>query len=208
MDGVFMKKTLQCLGICLFVCVLMWTGSVLSDRKTLNEELIRLHVVAESDSEEDQSVKLLVRDGVTSFLQDTMGQITDVQEAKAYIQAQLPQIDIIANRILRDAGVDASAIVRFAKETFDTRYYDTFKLPAGVYESLRITIGEGQGKNWWCVVFPTLCVPATTDGFASVAAGAGFDDALTGALEGKEEYEIRFFLLDWLGKAENSFFYG
>ena len=208
MDGVFMKKTLQCLGICLLLFVLIWMGSILKDRKQLNEDLIRLHVVAESDSEEDQSVKLLVRDAVTEYLKDAMGEITDVKVAKDYIQNQLPQIEMIANQVLAEAGIDASAVVSFAKETFDTRFYDTFKLPAGVYESLRIVIGEGQGKNWWCVVFPTLCLPATTDGFESVAAGAGFDDDLTGALEGKTKYEIRFFLLDWLGKAENSFFKG
>ena len=203
-----MKKTLQCLGICLLLFVLIWMGSILKDRKQLNEDLIRLHVVAESDSEEDQSVKLLVRDAVTEYLKDAMGEITDVKVAKDYIQNQLPQIEMIANQVLAEAGIDASAVVSFAKETFDTRFYDTFKLPAGVYESLRIVIGEGQGKNWWCVVFPTLCLPATTDGFESVAAGAGFDDDLTGALEGKTKYEIRFFLLDWLGKAENSFFKG
>ena len=203
-----MKKTLQCLGICLLFFVLIWMGSVITDRKQLNEELVRLHVVAESDSEEDQSVKLLVRDAVSEYLKDTMGEITDVKAAKNYIQTQLPQIETIANQVLAEAGIDASAVVSFAKENFGTRYYDTFKLPAGVYESLRIIIGEGQGKNWWCVVFPTLCLPATTEGFETVAAGAGFDDALTGALEGKTEYEIRFFLLDWLGKVENSFFKG
>ena len=208
MDGVFMKKTLQCLRICLLLFVLIWMGSILKDRKQLNEELIRLHVVAESDSEEDQSVKLLVRDAVTAYLKDTMGSISDVQQAKDYIQSQMPKIETIANQVLAETGINASAVVSFAKETFDTRFYDTFKLPAGVYESLRIVIGEGQGKNWWCVVFPTLCLPATTDGFESVAAGAGFDDDLTGALEGKTKYEIRFFLLDWLGKTENSFFKG
>ena len=203
-----MKKTMQCLGICLLVCVLMWIGSILKDRKQLNEELIRFHVVAASDGEEDQSVKLMVRDAVTAYLKDAMGQITDVQAAREYIQTQLPQMETIANQVLADAGFDADAVVSFAKETFDTRFYDTFQLPAGVYNALRITIGEGRGKNWWCVVFPTLCLPATTEGFETVAAGAGFDDALTGALEGKTEYEIRFFLLDWLGKAENSFFKG
>ena len=90
------------------------------------------------------------------------------------------------------------------KEVFDTRVYDTFTLPAGVYEALRITIGSGEGKNWWCVVFPTLCVPATSEGFEDVAAGAGFPESLTKSLEG--EYEIRFYLLDLLGKLEGYLF--
>jgi len=88
------------------------------------------------------------------------------------------------------------------------RNYDTFRLPAGVYESLRIVIGEGEGKNWWCVVFPELCLPATAEGFESVAVGSGFSEALSGALTGETQYEIRFFLLDCFGRLENFFFHG
>jgi stage II sporulation protein R len=88
-------------------------------------------------------------------------------------------------------------------EEFSKRVYDTFSLPAGLYESLRIIIGEGEGKNWWCVVFPELCLPATSEGFEETASCAGFPDALTAALEGEEGYEIRFFLLDVLGRLEN-----
>ena len=94
------------------------------------------------------------------------------------------------------------------KEVFDTRYYDTFTLPAGVYEALRITIGEGEGKNWWCVGFPTLCLPATSEGFEDVAAGAGFPDTLTAALEGERGYRVRFILLDLLGKWQGKNFKG
>ena len=110
--------------------------------------------------------------------------------------------------MLKEAGCGDLATVSLAVEEFATRVYDTFTLPAGVYEALRITIGEGEGKNWWCVVFPTLCVPATSQGFEDVAAGAGFPDTLTAALEGEEGYEIRFYLLDLLGKVEGYFFEG
>ena len=88
-------------------------------------------------------------------------------------------------------------------EEFATRYYDTFTLPAGIYEALRITIGEGEGQNWWCVVFPTLCVGATVEEFEETAHCAGFSDGLTGALTGEDGYEVRFFFLDALGKLEN-----
>lgn len=201
-----MKKMINRLGICLSICVLIWLGALITDRQKLNEELIRLHVVANSDSPEDQAIKLQVRDAVTESLREEMAHIGDIGQAKAYIRENLPKIQMLANRVLESAGVEADAVVTLGKETFDTRYYDTFQLPAGVYESLRIIIGEGQGKNWWCVVFPSLCLPATSDGFEAVAAGAGFDDALTAALEGKQGYEIRFFLLDFLGRVENKFF--
>ena len=199
-----MKKIVKRIGFCMAVSVLIWCFGVISDRKSLNENLIRLHVVANSDSAEDQSIKLQVRDAVVESLQDAMKDMGNVEEAKAYIQENIPKIQEVANRVLTQAGVDADAVVTLAKETFDTRYYDTFKLPAGIYEALRITIGEGEGKNWWCVVFPGLCIPATSSGFADVAAGAGFDECLVSTLEG--EYEIRFFLLDKLGELENILF--
>lgn len=203
-----MKKMIKRVSICLTIAVLIWCGSVVADRKTLNEELIRLHVVANSDSEEDQAIKLQVRDAVVESLQSAMEDMADIGEARAYLEENLPKIQAVANQVLTSAGVNADAVVTLAKEAFDTRYYDTFTLPAGVYESLRITIGEGEGHNWWCVVFPSLCMPATTSGFEDVAAGAGFDDALTATLEGQEGYEIRFFLLDKLGELENMLFQG
>lgn len=191
---------------CFLLAALVWCGTLLADRDRLNEELIRLHVVAASDSTEDQALKLRVRDAVIDSLHTAMQDIADPQAAKAYLQENLPKIQRIANETLQAAGFDGEAVVTLCKEAFDTRYYDTFTLPAGVYESLRIIIGEGEGHNWWCVVFPTLCVPATSEGFEDVAAGAGFSEALSGALTGDSDYEIRFYLLDILGKLENKFF--
>ena len=195
-------------GICLILAALVWCGTLLSDRQKLNEDLIRLHVVANSDSQADQEIKLRVRDAVVSSLQSDLAKVADVEEAKAYLRLNLAKIQQIANDVLEKAGFDGEAVVTLCREAFDTRYYDTFTLPAGIYESLRITIGEGSGHNWWCVVFPTLCLPATTEGFADTAAGAGFSDSLTGALTGETEYQVRFFLLDALGKLEAQFFRG
>lgn len=202
----FMKKGMKRIGICLLAVLAVWGGTLLADRKRLNEELIRLHVVANSDSREDQDIKLLVRDAVTNSLRRDLESMKDVEQAKQYLTENLPKIQAIANGALEQAGVSGEAVVSLCHEAFDTRYYDTFTLPAGVYEALRITIGKGEGHNWWCVVFPTLCVPATTEGFADTAAGAGFPDSLTGALTGQEEYEVRFYILDALGRVENYFF--
>lgn len=208
MDGVFMRKLMRRIVFCFLLAALVWCGTLIADREALNEELIRLHVVANSDSEADQTIKLRVRDAVVESLQSAMSDVADVEQAKAYLQENLPKIQEIANSVLKEAGYDGEAVVTLCKEAFDTRYYDTFTLPAGVYEALRITIGEGEGHNWWCVVFPTLCVPATSEGFEDVAAGAGFSDALNGALTGETEYEVRFYLLDALGRLENILFEG
>ncbi len=203
-----MKKNLKRIVLCACISGIMWGWNILSDREKLNENLIRLHVVANSDSAGDQTVKLKVRDAVIESVSQAMADAGNLEEARTYIQKNLPVIRKAAGDCLKALGCDDQVEVRLGKESFDTRQYDTFSLPAGVYESLRISIGEGKGKNWWCVVFPSLCVPATGEGFADVAAGSGFPDALTATLEGKQGYEIRFYLLDLLGKVEGYFFKG
>lgn len=198
-----MKKSLKRIGICLLTACVIWCAMILIDRKTLRNELIRLHVVAASDSEEDQALKLRVRDAVVESLRENMKNAADRDQAKAYLQENLPKIEALANRVLREAGCADTVTVSLLAEEFTTRYYDTFTLPAGIYEALRITIGEGAGQNWWCVVFPTLCVGATVEEFGDTAHCAGFSDTLVDTLSAEEGYEVRFFILDALGRLEN-----
>ena len=203
-----MGKKAKCIGICLLLAVTVWTGNLLQDRQYLDRELIRLHVVAASDSDTDQSVKLLVRDAIVASLSEGMAGIGDVEAAKNYIRENLPKIEAVANRTLNACGVDSRAVATLGEEAFDTRRYDTFSLPAGVYESLRVVIGEGQGKNWWCVAFPSLCLAATSEAFESTAQTSGMDDGLSRTLSGEPEYQLRFYLLDVLGRVENFCFSG
>ena len=197
-----MKKMIKCVLVCALLTGLVWCGTVIADRERLNEELIRLHVVANSDTSEDQELKLLVRDAVITSLRQALADVQDTQQAKEYLKENLPKLQELANKALDAAGSTQRAVVTLCREGFPTRQYDTFSLPAGVYEALRITIGEGEGKNWWCVVFPSLCLPQTSQGFTDTAAGAGFPEALSGALSGEEPYQIRFYLLDKLGELE------
>ena len=182
MDGVFMRKMFGRLLFCVSLAAAVWLCALITDKQTLRQELVRLHVVAASDSAEDQAMKLHLKNAIVD---------------------SLPKIESLANQVLQEAGCQDTATVRLAVEEFSTRVYDTFTLPAGVYDALRITIGEGEGKNWWCVVFPSLCLPATAEGVEDAASCAGFSDSLTAALEGAEGYEIRFWLLDALGRIEN-----
>lgn len=200
-----MRKIAKIFGTCIILLGLVWVGTILADRQNLNENLIRLHVVGASDSEEDQAVKLKVRDAIVMQLEGAMLELPDAEAAKEYLTAQLHDLKATADAVLEEAGIQERATVTLQAEEFPTRHYDTFSLPAGVYESLRITIGDGEGQNWWCVVFPSLCLPATTDGFADAAAGAGFPTSLAGALQHEGKYEIRFFVLDCLGWLENLF---
>ena len=198
-----MKKLRNMLLFCFVLAATVWTCGLLSDKQMLRQELVRLHVVAASDSEEDQAMKLRLKDAVVESLKEEMENLSSAEEAKAYLQENLPKIEALANRFLQEAGSEDTATVSLALEEFSARVYDTFTLPAGLYDALRITIGQGEGQNWWCVVFPALCLPASAEGFEETASCAGFSGSLTAALEGEEGYELRFWILDAMGRLEN-----
>ena len=206
MDGVFMKKCFRRIVICALTASAVWSCFLLRDRQKLRQEIIRFHVVASSDREEDQAVKLKVRDAVLESIQSDIQKVRDVSEAKEYLKQNLPKLRNLVSQTLAELNYFGDSAVTLCEEAFPVRHYDTFSLPAGVYESLRIVIGDGLGKNWWCVSFPTLCMPATTGGFQDTAVGAGFSESLAQTLSGKEQYEIRFYCLNLLGKLENIFF--
>lgn len=174
---------------------------LLRDSAKLREDILRLHVVAASDADADQSVKLQVRDAVLGSLEEGLTDLTDPREVFSYVQTMLPKLEQTANRVLEEAGFADTAKVTLTEEAFPIREYDTFSLPSGIYHSLRVVIGEGAGRNWWCVVFPQLCTGTDTEKFEQSADNAGFSDSLRGSLTG--EYEIRFWLLDQLGRIEN-----
>lgn len=208
MDGVFMFKFVKGLICVALLASVVYLATVVLDRQELDDSVIRLHVVADSDSEADQAVKLKVRDAVLAAMEDTLAGAEDKAQAQAALQASLTELEEAANRVLEAEGVPDRAAVTLLEEEFPTREYDTFSLPAGVYDSLRVTIGSGEGKNWWCVVFPGLCVPTAVEEVEDVAVSAGFSESLSGSITGEPQYQVRFFLLDWLGRVENFFHKG
>ncbi len=201
-----MLKLLKKVILILLVIGTVYILFVVRDRKTLREQIIRLHVVADSNSQEDQSIKEMVRDAILEKLEALTANAQTKDEAEQILSDNLLTLQQIANDVLVNMGVSSQANVTLQQEAFPTREYDTFTLPAGVYDSLRVVIGEGEGKNWWCVVFPGLCIPAASEEVEDVATSAGFSNGLGKSLTGEKGYEIRFFLLDTLGRLENFFF--
>lgn len=196
-----MKKLLKLTAFFLVAFLGLSTVSLIRDRRMLDTGLVRLHVVGASDSEVDQAEKLRVRDAVLEYVR-CLGIPENAPEAKRLLEENLSGITDAANRAL---GGRNTAAVTLCREAFPIREYDSFTLPSGVYDSLRVRIGEAAGRNWWCVVFPSLCVPAAGESMESVAAGAGFSENLTQTITA-EQYTVSFFLLDLLGKAESFFF--
>ncbi len=200
-----MRKILKWGCIAAIAYFLIYSTGLLSDNAQLKNNLIRMHIVANSDSQEDQEVKLKVKDAIVSYLEPAMEKITNKEDAWQYISENLHNLEDKANQVLKDLGQKVTATVKLTREEFDKREYDTFSLPSGVYDSLRVQIGAGEGKNWWCVAFPTLCMPATTDEFSDTAVSSGFSDPLVNTLAEEKEYQVRFFFLDLIGKVEKIF---
>lgn len=128
----------------------------------LPRDVVRLHVVANSNGAEDQAVKLLVRDAVLEEAARWYQGAGSMEEASSRLCTHLQSIAGAARQVLEEQGVDYSATAQMTEMYFPTRDYGDFRLPAGRYRTLRVTLGEGAGKNWWCVVFPSLCLPAAT----------------------------------------------
>ena len=168
------------------------------------DKIIRLHVVANSDTSADQAVKLAVRDAV---LREAGRVLDGAEDPKQAVAAQLPALEAAANAELQRQGSEDLARVSFRRELFPTREYDTFSLPAGVYDSLRVTIGQGEGHNWWCVIFPSLCVPTTADGFAEAAAAGGFSTSEIRLLtQADPAYTVKFRSLELLQALKSRLF--
>ena len=128
----------------------------------LPRDVVRLHVVANSNGAEDQAVKLLVRDAVLEEAARWYQGAGSMEEASSQLCTHLQSIAGAARQVLGEQGVSYSATAQMTEMYFPTRDYGDFRLPAGRYRTLRVTLGEGAGKNWWCVVFPSLCLPAAT----------------------------------------------
>lgn len=152
-------------------CLALVCASAVNQQKGLSKKIIRLHVVANSDDARDQEFKIMVRDEILKYFSQWQWETLD--EASRCVSAHLDNICTLSQKVLEDAGAEQTVSADFSLEEYPTRHYDTFSLPAGKYLSLRVILGEGDGKNWWCVVYPSICLPAESD-MRSVAASAGF----------------------------------
>lgn len=184
----------------------VFSVQTLLEQRSLAEKTVRLHVVANSDSEEDQAQKLRVRDAVLQCAARLTAHCTDAKQARDVLAGHLPEIAQAAQRVLDVERSTYRAEAFLRTEEFETRVYDTFSLPAGEYPTLRVNIGSAQGHNWWCVVFPSLCTAATAQDFTECAQAGGFDPSETALVTGGEErYELRFKTLEWLQKLRDFF---
>ena len=143
-------------GLCLCLLAGTWSEARLS---SISARLVRLHVLAASDAPEEQAVKLRVRDAVLEAISPMLAGAESADEAEAVLREALPAVREAAER----AAGGRPVAVSLSPERYPTRDYGGFRLPAGRYRSLRVVLGEGRGHNWWCVVFPPLCLAAAEE---------------------------------------------
>ena len=160
------------------------------------EKVIRLHVLANSDSEEDQALKLLVRDGVLEYVGELTKGVLNVDQAREVISSSLDGIGNAAERVILENGRNDKVTVRFGMEDYPEREYDGVHLPAGEYCSLRVCIGEAEGHNWWCVLFPPLCLSASKPKEVLVKAGFSPDQVRVLTETENPKYVMRFRILE------------
>ncbi|MBC8570784.1 stage II sporulation protein R [Zongyangia hominis] len=159
----------------------------------IRQDVIRLHVLANSDTDADQALKLRVRDRVLEETEQIFLNAGDKQDAAKRVQESLPAIETAARQVIDENGYDYDVNVTFQNEYFTTREYENFTLPAGHYDAVRVKIGEAAGKNWWCVMFPPLCIPAA-ESEKKVESVIGEDGAEI--ISNKPKYEFKFKILE------------
>ena len=166
----------------LFICANSYANTVSKD---LSNSVFRLHILANSDSEEDQNLKLLVRDNVLKYMKEISNGVTSKEDVEALMSEHLDDFYNIAKQTILENGYDYDVKLEIGKFDFPTKVYGDIALPAGMYDALRIKIGKAEGHNWWCVMFPTLC-------FVDVSSGS-LDDESKEVLESSlddEEYDL------------------
>lgn len=178
----------------LLLCVLLSVCGFYGSCQSIRGSVVRLHILANSDSNADQQLKLQVRDAVQIAAAGWLDGATNVEEARFMAQEALPQLEAIAQKTVRDAGYDYPVKATLCRTYFTTRQYGTVTLPAGMYEAVQFTIGSGQGHNWWCVVFPPMCLGAAAD---PTALHDVLNDGQFAFVSGAERVTVRFKIIEW-----------
>lgn len=164
------------------------------------DKVIRLHVIANSDSEYDQELKLKVRDGILSTVEELTRDCKTKDEAEKVLTENSGEIKDAAYRVLEENGSDLSVSIEIGKEKYPTRDYGDLRLPSGTYCSVRVKLGDADGKNWWCVLFPPLCLNSSVKSEDALLQ-VGFTPDQVGIIteSSSPKYKIKFKLLEIIG---------
>ncbi len=194
-----MKKILTLLAVTVFMFFLL-VGYSTSVNSNLSENIVRLHVLANSDNANDQELKLKVRDAILAHSQSNFTKKDDVS-------MHLDEYKKIAEKVIFESGYDYPVTVEYGNFKFPTKEYENLRLPAGNYDAVRVKIGKAEGKNWWCVMFPPLCfVDGTTDSsdaekkLEETLDPKSYDIITSNSENGEFPFKIKFKIVEFCGK--------
>lgn len=163
------------------------------DYQVIPDEAIRLRILANSDSKKDQDIKHTVRDEVNKVITEWVKDIDDIEEARQLIGERLPELEEVVRDTLAKENSGQDFELEYREDvSFPAKLYGNYLYPAGEYEAILVTLGEGSGANWWCVLFPPLC-------FLDFSNGTSVASEDTAEAEEEEEVKVEFFLFKWLG---------
>jgi len=183
-------------ALCMAAYTFVYAGTV---QRNIADNVIRFHVVANSDSHADQILKDIVRDEVLVAFEGRLNAAENIKESRQMLKSELPAIQAHAEQVVRDLGFDYPVAARLDVAFFPTQRYGDLSFPPGMYEAVQITIGNGNGKNWWCLMFPPLCfveMTGTENGRRQLSENVS-DDAFLLLVHEEAGLEVRFRIVEW-----------
>lgn len=198
----FSKKIKISICVSMIVAIIFSICSFANTSQEIRSDVLRLHVIANSDSSVDQNLKIRLRDYLLEEGKSIFDGSVNVENAVKKIEPQIPALEKSAKEFIRTSGFDYDVKISLSREYFTTRTYETVTLPAGKYLALRVVIGSGEGHNWWCVMFPPMCVPAADkkDEIENI-----FTEDEIKLVESSPKYEIRFKVVEICEEIKESF---
>jgi stage II sporulation protein R len=193
-------KKILVLGCVLILCLAVCNILPIHGEEKIYESVVRLHVLANSDSDDDQALKLKVRDEILAHVSPLVIDCKSREEAIKILQGELGKIKKLAREVVLSEGYDYSVDVTLTLEDYPTRNYEAMSFPSGQYVSLRVLIGEAEGQNWWCVLFPPLCLSSASEKSANedafIAVGLNSDQYKIITESDNTKYQLRFKILE------------
>ena len=193
------KKNILTSALIIFISALLITVIPTDVEAAIYEDTIRLHILANSDTEDDQTLKIKLRDAILKKYGTRLQGYTDKREAESMLTDLIDGIELYANDTVRNLGYSYDVKVTMGEEWYDTRVYDDFTLPKGYYTSLIISIGEGKGQNWWCVMYPPMCLDICVSQDYEDDALIGYNRQQTDLIS-SSRYNVKFKILELISE--------
>lgn len=188
---------IKAIELSVFAALIICIASSISferDCEDIRQSLLRLHVIASGDTQQEQEIKLKVRDAILTAGADIFSHNDDLTSAKSKAERNIIELQSIAEDTLRKNGCTYPVKVEVAECYFPTRQYESITLPAGKYNAVRVIIGDGAGQNWWCVMFPPMCLPAAKENEAELS--EVLSEKSLKIVENADRYEVRLWIVE------------